>query len=218
MKLEKWIEDEQFDPTKLVTSHEIFSKKTISPTDGVSEDQIQKKFADDSLFSKRIFGDMDAKEEYSCECGKFHGKFFSEKTICDKCGKPVEFVGLNINRCGWIDLSLSKYNEDGTVAEVGNGFHIIKYIAYMQLEKIIGADNLRNIIHAYSTITLVGDRDTAALEAIRSSSDAAKYYHVGLEEFYDKYEEILDYYYELRKKGNNKDNETYNRYYNYLKK
>ena len=85
----------------------------------------QKKFADDSLFSKRIFGDMDSKEDYSCECGQLHGKFY-EGCVCSKCNSPVEFVGLNINKYGWIDLSLSKYNEDGGLIEKGNGCHIIE--------------------------------------------------------------------------------------------
>ena len=68
MKLERLVLATQFDPSKLVTSHEIFSKKSVSieDIDGFVSDQ--KKFADDSLFSKRIFGDLDSKEEYSCEC------------------------------------------------------------------------------------------------------------------------------------------------------
>ena len=118
----------------------------------------QKRFADNSLFSKRIFGDMDSKEEYSCECGNLHGKFY-EGTVCQKCEKPVEFVGLNINKYGWIDLSLSKYDDDGNLVEKGNGCHVIQYIPYSQLEKIIGRDNLRNTIHTRNTITVTGDID-----------------------------------------------------------
>jgi hypothetical protein len=57
---------------------------------------------------------MDSKEDYSCECGHLHGKFY-EDLVCPKCGTAVEFIGLNINKYGWIDLSLSKYNEDGRI-------------------------------------------------------------------------------------------------------
>lgn len=54
MKLERIVLASQFDPTRLVTSHEIFSKKTITiNANGVPVEQ--KKFADNSLFSKRIF-------------------------------------------------------------------------------------------------------------------------------------------------------------------
>lgn len=159
----------------------------------------QKRFADDSLFSKRIFGDMDSKEEYSCECGNLHGKFY-EGCICQKCGKPVEFVGLNVGKYGWIDLSLSKYNENGDLIEKGNGCHLIEYIPYAQLEKIIGRDNLRNIIHVHNTITITGELDTDELEELRNQSPESKYYYLGIDGFYEKYEEILDYYNEL--KGN----------------
>jgi DNA-directed RNA polymerase beta' subunit len=201
----------QFDPTKLVTSHEIFSKKsqTINENGTIVE---QKKFNDQGLFSKRIFGDMDSKEEYSCECGKLHGKFY-EGHICPKCGTAVESVGLNINKCGWIDLSMSKYNEDGVLIEKGNGYHIIKYIAYSQLEKVVGRENLRNIIHAFNTITIKGDIDDTERQNIRDSDPEYKYWYEGLEGFYQKYNEILEYYFNLHEPNN----ETTKGFYEYLK-
>jgi DNA-directed RNA polymerase beta' subunit len=159
----------------------------------------QKKFADNSLFSKRIFGDMDSKEDYACECGHLHGKFY-EGTNCPKCGNPVEFIGLNINKYGWIDLSLSKYNEDGGLIEKGNGCHVIEYIPYAQLEKVIGRDNLRNIIHVHNTITITGELDTEELENLRKQSAECKYWYLGIDEFFEKYDEVLDYYYDLRGK------------------
>lgn len=175
--------------------------------DGVKYEQ--KKFADNGLFSPRIFGDMDTKEEYSCECGKLHGKFYEGK-ICPKCGKPVKFVGMTIDKSGWIDLAMNEYNLDGTIAKVGNGFHVIMYVAYSQLEKIIGRDILRNIIQVRNTITVSGDIDTSELDEIRNQDPKNKYFFIGLEEFYNKYNEVLEYYYKL----NNRDNE---RLYEYLK-
>lgn len=64
------------------------------------------------MFSERIFGSMDSQEEYSCNCGKLKGKFYENK-ICPKCDSAVAFVGMNIDKFGWIDLSLSKYDKDG---------------------------------------------------------------------------------------------------------
>ena len=129
--------------------------------------------------------------------GYFHGKFY-EDLICPKCKKPVEFIGLNINKQGWIDLSLSKYNEDGGLIEQGNGCHVIEYIAYAQLEKIIGRENLRNIIHVHNIITITGELDTEELENIRNQSPETKYYFLGIDEFYNRYTEVLDYYNNLR--------------------
>jgi DNA-directed RNA polymerase beta' subunit len=155
------------------------------------------------LFSRTIFGDIDSKEEYSCDCGALQGKFY-EGSECQKCNTPVTFVGLNINKFGWIDLSLSKYNEEGNLIEQGNGCHLIEYIPYAQLEKIIGRENLRNIIQIRNTISITGEFVEDELEEIRNSDPACKYYYIGIEGFYNKYNEILDYYYEL-KGGKNKD-------------
>lgn len=140
---------------------------------------------------------MDSKEDYSCECGHLHGKFY-EGCLCSKCNTNVSFVGLNINKYGWIDLSLSKYNEEGALIEEGKGCHIIEYIPYAQLEKIIGRENLRNIIHIHNTITITGELDTEELENLRNQSPETKYYYLGVDGFYENYNEILDYYNELR--------------------
>lgn len=162
------------------------------------------------MFSPRIFGNMDSQEEYSCECGKTHGKFYEGK-ICPKCNTEVRFIGLNIDRYGWIDLSLSKYS-NGVCIEKRNGCHVIQYIAYSQLEKVIGREHLRNIIHVRNTITVEGDIDTTEIDEIRIQDPHFKYYFIGIENLYNQYEEILSYYYEL----NNKDNKL-NKLYEYLK-
>lgn len=156
----------------------------------------QKKFADDGLFSKRIFGDMDTKEDYSCECGKLKGKFY-EGRVCQKCETPVQFVGLNINKYGWIDLSLSTYNEDGVKIAEGDGFHLIEYIPYSQLEKLIGREHLRAIIQTKNTINVHGDQNIEELIEYRNSNPLYKYYYIGIEGFYENYNEVLNYYYGL---------------------
>ena len=201
MKLEMVSLEHSFNPDNLVTSHEIFARKVETVLDG-SEYREQKTFADDSLFSKRIFGDMDTEEEYSCECGKLKGKFYDGKE-CDKCGTVVSFVGLNINKYGWIDLSLSTY-DNGVLVSKGNGFHVIKYIMYSFLEKIIGRDKLKNIIHARSTITITGELDNSELDEIRNSDPKNKYLYIGLEKFYEQYDEVLAYYYGLMNKPDKK--------------
>lgn len=210
MKLSKIVNALHFNPHNMVTSHEIFSKKTVlMKVNGFDKEVDQKRFADDSLFSRRIFGDMDSKEDYSCECGKLQGKFY-EGTTCPSCKKEVEFIGMNINKYGWIDLSLSEYSEDGAKIKEGNGCKVIEYIPYLQLEKVIGRDNLKNIIHTKNVITITGEIDTEELELQRSTSPEAKYYWLGLDNFYNQYEEVLDYYFNLRER-------KHENLYNYLK-
>ena len=194
-----------FNPDNIVDDPDIFTRETLNleTSDGHQE---QKRFSDRGIFSKRIFGDMDSLEEYSCDCGKMTGKFY-ENCMCDKCGTTVQFVGMSIDRYGWIDCSLATYKNG--VAETTNplGFHLIKYVSYMFLEKLIGKDKLREIIHVTDKITISGNIDTSETEERRKMSPADKYYGIGIEEFYKNYNEILNYFYEVI--GNKKETEIY---------
>lgn len=187
-----------FDPNNIITNPDILGKrvKTFDDEEGYID---EKEFSDDGLFSKRIFGDCENTEyDYSCKCGNLKGKFY-EGVVCEKCGEPVKFVEANIGKMGWIDLTGSKYNEDGTVAEKGSDYKVIKYIAYLFLEKIIGKENLRQIINIPDTITVTGELDVEAIQAERDSDPEKRYWHIGIIGFYEKYQEVLDYYYDLHK-------------------
>lgn len=210
MKLERIFPGKDFNPDNLVTTSEIFAKRSESVIeDGVKTER--RGFVDNGIFSPRIFGDMDTIEEYACECGKLHGKFY-EGRECPHCGKPVTFVGMSIDKCGWIDLSFDEYDEDGAVTKKGNGIHLIEYIAYAQLEKIIGREHLKSIMQVRNVITVSGDLDDSEVCAIRESDPKCKYYFIGVSKLYEDYDEILEYYYNLID-----DKEPVQRLYEYLK-
>ena len=187
-----------FNPNNIVSNPDILGKriKIFDDEEGYID---EKEYSDDGLFSKRIFGDTENTENtYSCECGNLQGKFY-EGVVCEKCGKPVKFVEANIDKIGWIDLSGAKYNENGDIIEKGNDFKIIKYVAYLFLEKIIGKENLKNIIHIPNVITVSGELDEESIKEERNQSPEKKYWYYGILEFYNNYQEILDYYYNLHK-------------------
>jgi DNA-directed RNA polymerase beta' subunit len=198
MKLKKLSSEQRFDPTKVVTDYEIFDKrhKAADPDSPFPDDT--RMFSDTGLFSKRIFGDADTAAEYSCECGKTVGKFY-EGTVCPKCGSTVKYVESNIDKIGWVDISGAKYDSDGVVTDIGNGYKLVKYIPYMFLEKIIGRDNLKNIIHVPNSITINGELDADFLKESREQSPERKYWYIGATEFYEKYSEVLNYYNDLHK-------------------
>ena len=169
-----------FDPERVVTSAEIFTRKTeIFDEGGVIFEG--KTFDDNGLFSKRIFGSLNSDDEYACECGKFIGKLY-EGLKCDKCNSEVKVVQANIDKVGWIDLK---------------GHYIIKYVSYSMLEKVIGRDNLKNIVHLPNKITMEGNIDEEEVKTIQSISPAHKYWHIGLKKFRQNYKEVLDYYFHL---------------------
>jgi DNA-directed RNA polymerase beta' subunit len=183
MKIKKISSSVYFDPDNLVTNPEIFSRKT-EQVEGEDRTEEFKKFADDGLFSKRIFGDLNSNSEYSCQCGKYVGKVF-ENITCNDCNAKVELQESNIDKIGWIDLK---------------NHHVIKYINYMLLEKVIGRDNLRRIIHVPNTITTAGDLDKTEIDKERALAPGNKYWYIGIQEFHDNYRTILDYYHELSDK------------------
>lgn len=187
-----------FNPKNIVTNHGILGKKvkTYDDEEGYID---EKEFTDDGLFSKIIFGDVENTEnDYSCSCGNLKGKFY-EGVECQKCGTNVEFIEANIDKIGWIDLTGNKYNENGVIIEKGENYKVIKYISYLFLEKIIGRENLKNVIRIPNEINILGEIDMAAVEETRQLKPENKYWYYGLMGFYNNYKEILDYYYELNK-------------------
>lgn len=187
-----------FDPHNIISNPEILGKRIKVEDDALGSIE-QKEFTDDGLFSKKIFGDTENTEvDYSCECGNLRGKFY-EGVTCEKCGTKVERVQPNINKMGWVDLTGATYSEDGAVIDPGHDYKIIKYVAYLFLEKIIGHENLKNIIYVPDMITATGELDQASVDAVRSSSPDKKYWFYGISAFEKNYTEILDYYYKLNK-------------------
>jgi DNA-directed RNA polymerase beta' subunit len=190
MKLRKINSITNFNPENVITSPDIYSRKSeLINQDGTNTEV--KIFADDSLFSKRIFGDLNTQNEYSCKCEKFTGKLF-EGVICDICNSQVELVEANIDKIGWIDLK---------------DFYIIKYISYMLLEKVIGRENLRMITKSPDKITIDGNIDLEEVKKVQSQNENQKYWFIGTQEFKSKYLEVLDYYHKLNEEKEKKSYE-----------
>lgn len=183
MRIKRISSEENFNANSVVSSSDIFSRKTELSDTGDQKLDV-KTFSDDGLFSRRIFGVMNTEEEFACDCGKYVGKFY-EGILCDECNSEVRKIAANIDRAGWIDLG---------------SHHIMKYIPYLFLEKIIGRENIKNVIHVPNIITIDGFLDNEAIKEIRESSPECKYWHVGIDGFYENYNEILDYYFYLNHK------------------
>lgn len=187
-----------FNPHDIVSNHEIYGRRARR-TDHVSENiNDERVFNEDGLFSEVIFGNFETQENFSCKCHNMTGKFY-EGCECPKCHTLVTFTEANINKNGWIDISGNKYQEDGTIAEQGAGFKIIKYVAYMFLEKLIGKTNLKQIIHTPNIINIEGELDQDIIKNIQNESPEKKYWHIGLMDFYKNYNDIISYYYSINK-------------------
>lgn len=180
MKLRRTNSLEKFNPDAIISNHDIFTRKVERiDIDGAEEER--KVFADDSLFSRKVFGSMEGTAEYSCECGKYQGRIY-EDLSCEECGTIVQKIEASVDKVGWIDLEEN---------------YIIKYVAYPFLEKFMGRETILNIITAPNKITIDGDIDMSEIEILRNQAPQNKYYHIGIEEFREKYSEVMKYYLDI---------------------
>ena len=124
------------------------------------------------------WGDENAFEDrYRCECGDIIGKTF-EGEICPKCKSKVKFKDIDVSITGWIVLH--------------GDYSVIHPIYYGMLASVIGKKDFPYIIK-YNR-NMVG---SGQLEYIDSS---IPFFGIGLIEFKERFDEILDYYAKKKKK------------------
>ena len=141
----------------------------------------------DGIFSYR-FGQTLQDEKpyedgYKCECGnpKLQGRL-NNGVICDICGKPVRYVGENFEYFGWIVLK-DKYK-------------IIHPNLFKSIEFVIGKDELDNILK------FPDEKDKNGFSKKKQVSKESPFEGIGLLEFRERFEEIMDYY--IKKKPSKK--------------
>lgn len=131
-------------------------------------------------------------ERYRCRCGEFKGKMF-EGEICPFCKTPVQYEDVNIEYTGWISL--------------GTSFVINPYY-YNRLASLIGKQTLYEIVNVKTIVDT--DGNTSLLQIYDEDEDGNKvfrgfvegfvdppdhpYFGIGIEEFREKFEEIMHYF------------------------
>lgn len=151
-----------------------------------------------SIFSPQFFGknlgdiNNPMESDYKCQCGYTTGHLMSD-LICQKCHTPVRKVEANFDKYGWIVLS---------------GYYLIHPNLYRALESFLGAKVLNDI--CMPTIEL--DKNGMVivkeqmLKQVRKSgkkklwteTQASKenpFVGIGMIDFKDRFDEIMDYYY-----------------------
>jgi DNA-directed RNA polymerase beta' subunit len=130
-----------------------------------------------NLFGSELSDDLENNDSYSCKCKYLKGRFYDDgKTKCPKCGSLVTYNNNDMKKTGWITLR--------------EEIHLINPIFYFMLEKIIGKKHLNNIIYYNKE----RDKDGNVIIDYDYYDENNPYYSIGLNEFYDKFEEILNYY------------------------
>lgn len=124
---------------------------------------------------------------YRCKCGALTKKI-NQGEICSICKTPVERVGDRFEYFGWMPLH--------------DPYHIIHPNLFMTITFLIGEKVFMNIINEATK----KDEDGNDME-IKKPKDEP-FYGIGMMEFYDRFDEIIEYY--ALKNPNKKD------YYNDL--
>lgn len=121
-------------------------------------------------------------DRYRCECGYTIGAAF-EGDICPRCKKSVEYTDVDVLYTGW--LNFGKYK-------------LINPLYYQRMQSALSRKVLENIISNENIITSSGiiRRYNDDIEVKKSM---LKYHNIGLQEFYENFEEIMLYYKSKRK-------------------
>lgn len=121
-------------------------------------------------------------ERYRCQCGEFRSRQF-EGQMCPICKTKVEYRDSNINVTGWISLGSNR---------------IINPYYYQILNSAIGGTVFPDIIYAKYKITTDGNRVRPTEDDIDTPL-SSEYAGIGVDEFYERYEEILLHFKNTRK-------------------
>ena len=138
----------------------------------------------DGIFSTK-FGatlqDMRAyQERYRCRCGHTMSRLMISEE-CPICHTKVKFVDDDFGFFGWCVLK--------------EPYHVIHPSLYTSLCKFIDAGTFNDII----TFSKYIDKDGNVVE--RKPTKNEPFFGIGMMEFYDRYEEIIEYYHEKNKKS-----------------
>lgn len=115
-------------------------------------------------------------DRYSCKCGNLIGRrYMDSETICDNCGGKVRFIDTDLTKTGWFVL-------DRNV--------IIQPMMYNKLGWFFGT------AHLYQMLKYVKEQDRAKYMDNKSSP----FYGIGMIEFHERFDEIVEFYYKKNKK------------------
>ena len=166
----------------LISAPKATIKKDINNPDGIYSPKFGPKFGD-----KNPFGDR-----YSCECGFYTGRI-NHGLECPVCHKTCKFIDDRMDIFGWI--------------RVNEPYHIIHPHFYDALNYIFGSSpynkdgkrmkgtKLENMLNYNPKVDING-----FIGECEFKPDKEPFFGIGMIDFYERFDEILDYYIKLNPK------------------
>ena len=121
-----------------------------------------------TLQDQNPFGDR-----YRCKCGATTGKIYNS-LVCPICHQKVRYVDDRFEYFGWALLK--------------DPYHIIHPNLYMNIASLIGNKVFDEIINP----NMNRDEDGNEISPVKGKDEPYK--NIGMMEFYDRFDEIIDYY------------------------
>ena len=143
-------------------------KKDIKAIDGILSSRYGDTAGDANPFANR----------YRCDCGKTTSRI-NQGMICDVCRTTVQYRDDNFKITGWICLT-EKY--------------VIHPNLYKSLATFIGVKKLDNILDPDIKVNEDGHVIRSKKRAIIEPKKDEPFFGIGISEFKDRFDEIMDYY------------------------
>lgn len=146
--------------------------KSIRNMDGPRSPRYGTTYGDNNEFMDR----------YRCKCGRTIGAQF-EGEECPFCHEKIEYTDVDIKYTGWLNFFPYK---------------VINPLMYQRLQSALSKKNLEAIISNENIITssgMIRKKD----DVIEVKKSLLRYHNIGLQEFYENFEEIMTYYKGKRK-------------------
>lgn len=158
----------------------------IDPVETILDDERTKSLygVQSPLFGTSYDDEQSFIERYRCECGAFKSRLFEGET-CPFCGTKVEYRDTNIKMTAWISL--------------GNN-RIISPYYFNLLRDNIGKNVFSDIINMKRKISLDGEVEKLNEEDYSDIKITSPFMGIGTMEFYERFEEIINYFISKKKK------------------
>ena len=115
-------------------------------------------------------------DRFSCRCGNLVGRrYMDSETVCPICNKGVRFIDTKLKTTGWFILDRNVIINPGMYKKLGWFF---------------------SNQHLYQMLKYVPEQERSKYMDSKSSP----FYGIGMIEFYERFDEILNFYYARNKK------------------
>lgn len=163
----------------IISAPKATTKKEVKSPDGIYSPRFGQKIGDQNPFADR----------YTCDCGFLKGRI-NHSITCPQCGTKCRFIDDKMDIFGWIVLRDEYHYIHPKFYDTLNAF--MGQSQYNVERKKIKGTRLENAINYSPEV----DSNGFASEC-KFKPDKEPFYGIGMIEFYNRFDEIVEYYYKL---------------------